>query len=144
MADKFHEEAEVIIPERFWSVHYNRRRTPNTDHDLSDGANCQHFAYALLAENGITLPPLRSSDLWSDTEHTKRVVELEPLDMLLFHRRDDAYGAHMAVYVGADQAIHLSKRVGLPEIRGLEKFASDPQYCFFIGAKRALSREFRA
>ncbi len=138
MAFKRHEKTGVIIPERFWTVHYNGKCIPNDDHDLSKGANCQRFAYALLAENGLALPPLRSSDLWNDTEHTKRVLELEPLDMLLFHRVEDAYGAHMAVYIGEDRAIHLSKRMEIPEIRELERFASDPQYRFFIGAKRAL------
>jgi len=127
---------QVVIPESFWSVRYNGRRIPGHDADLSRGANCQLFAYQVLARNGLKLPAFRSSDLWTDAAHTEPVTGLEPLDLLLFNRTHEAYGAHVAVYLCEDRALHLARLAGLPEIWPLARFAAEPRYRCFIGAKR--------
>jgi lipoprotein Spr len=127
---------QVIIPESFWLVRYNGRQIPGNDADLTRGANCQLFAYQVLAQNGFVAPAFRSSELWTDAVHTERVTRLEPLDLLLFNRKQESYGAHVAVYLGEDQAVHLAREAGVPEIWQLAKFAADPRYHIFIGAKR--------
>lgn len=123
----------------FWKIPYKASHYPGNPiaTDFRSGANCQLFAYELLAYYGKKLPPFRSSDLWEDKVYTEGVEgELEPLDLLLWNDTQDSYGAHVGVYVGAEQAIHLSKQVGFPEIRALTYFTSLLSYRFFIGAKR--------
>jgi murein DD-endopeptidase / murein LD-carboxypeptidase len=107
---------------------------------LEDGANCQRFAYELLRANGRAIGDLRSSDLWADTRDTMCVTDLEPLDLLLFNRTPDAWGAHVALYLGDERAVHLSKQVGRPVIWTLEQFTAEPRYRCFIGAKRSTTR----
>jgi hypothetical protein len=51
----------IEIPERFWRARYDARRIPGAADGLDDGANCQHFAYELLAHHGRTVGALRSS-----------------------------------------------------------------------------------
>ena len=92
----------------------------------------------MLAHFGIALPPWRSSELWADAELTKPVTTFEPLDLLLFNPADEAYGAHVAVYAGAGQALHLCKAVGQPALWSLAEFAVRDQYRVLIGGKRAL------
>lgn len=129
------------IPDRFWRIPYD------TAHDrdspvlggIETGANCQNFAYELLRHFGRHVPNLRSSDLWDDTEHTIPADGYQPLDLLLFNRTRNAWGAHVAVYVGDDRAIHLSRRVGFAAVWPLEQFASHAEYQVLIGAKRVLS-----
>ncbi|KQN70091.1 NlpC/P60 family protein [Devosia sp. Leaf64] len=135
MAERIH------VPARFLTIPYNGAIHPGVDHptDLSTGANCQVFAYAVLKHFGLDLPPLRSSDLWDDTIHTRMVAELEPLDLLLFGPTADAYGAHVALYLGKGEAIHLSKAVGTPAIWPIERFVTTERYRVFIGAKRVLA-----
>jgi cell wall-associated NlpC family hydrolase len=99
---------------------------------IETGANCQNVAYELLRYFGRQVPLLRSSNLWDDTEHTIVVDIYQPLDLLLFSRTRNAWGAHVAVYVGNDRAIHLSRRVGL-------QFMEHPEYRVLLGAKRALT-----
>ena len=82
--------------------------------DIAAGANCQAFAYALLRHFGGAISDFRSSDLWDDVRETERVRDLEPLDLLLFNRTADPYGAHVGVWLGEGRVIHLAKRVGLP------------------------------
>ncbi|WP_218575018.1 hypothetical protein [Reyranella sp. CPCC 100927] len=131
------------IPDRFWKIPYD------TAHDrgspilvgIEAGANCQNFAYELLRHFGRYVPHLRSSDLWDDTAHTIAADAYEPLDLLLFNRTRSAWGAHVAVYVGDDQAIHLSRRVGLAAVWSLAKFAAQAEYQIIIGAKRPVSIE---
>ena len=79
---------------------------------------------------------MRSSNLWEDAEHTTQVTEFEPLDLLLFNDTANPYGAHIAVYLGDSEAIHLSKQVGKPAVRSLTNFRSFPEYRVLIGAKR--------
>jgi hypothetical protein len=115
---------------------------PGADHDLTRGANCQRFAYAFLAEHGVAVPPLRSAELWADGVVSRRATVFEPLDLLLFNRTADAYGAHVAVYLGEGEALHLGKAAGLPEVWSMARFQADPRYRCFIGAKRVITGAF--
>lgn len=126
--------AEADIPAAFWSAPY--RGECFSAVDIAAGANCQAFAYALLRHFGRPISDFRSSDLWNDTSETERVTDLAPLDLLLFNATADAYGAHVGVHLGEGRVIHLSQRVGKPAIWPLERFAHEPGYEVFIGAKR--------
>jgi cell wall-associated NlpC family hydrolase len=126
------------LPPRFRTVGYAGAQVPDGSHDLSHGANCQRYAYAVLAHFGIELPPWRSSELWADVMLTERVTEFQPLDLLLYNPTDEPYGAHVAIYAGAGQALHLAKSVGHPVIWSLAEFAEQPQYRVLIGGKRTL------
>lgn len=130
--------SKLTIPMQFLGVPYNAAIHPGVAHpaDLSTGANCQVFAYALLAYFGIILPPLRSSELWADTEHSRQVTDFQPLDLLLFGKTSDAFGAHVAVYAGEGRAIHLSRAVGLPVEWAISDFATYESYRVLIGGKR--------
>lgn len=130
----------IAIPDEFWTVRYDGTRYPGASEGVWEGANCQVFAYALLRHFGLEPPPFRSSELWNDALYTTRIAAtvkaLEPLDLLLFNKTDDAYGAHMGVYVGDGSAVHLSRRVGVPAVWKLAKFAGHPEYRCWLGAKR--------
>ncbi|MGV8854113.1 MAG: NlpC/P60 family protein [Devosia sp.] len=125
------------LPPSFGSVRYDGSRIANGDHDLSAGANCQRYAYAVLAQFGIALPPFRSSQLWADGQVSRRVNDFEPLDLLLFSPDGDPFGAHVAVYAGAGQALHLCKSLGVPAQWPLSAFAEVPAYRILLGGKRA-------
>jgi murein DD-endopeptidase / murein LD-carboxypeptidase len=131
------------IPELFWTVEYDGENLPRESggYQLTGGANCQVFAYAILQHFGIAIPPLRSSDLWSDTRFTRRVSGYRPLDLLLFNRTEAAWGAHVALFVGENKAIHLSASEGRPVIWRLEDFAIREQYAVLLGGKRVLASE---
>ena len=132
---------ESTIPDRFWHVPYNAARFPGEAGGLDGGANCQFFAYELLRAFGISMPPFRSSELWHDTVHCARVSEaFEPLDLLLFNRTADPYGAHVALFLGDARAIHLSQRVGLPAIWTIDHFLTEPDYSVLIGGKRPIGK----
>lgn len=122
------------IPPFFFDIPYDGARFAVDD--IRGGANCQAFAYALLRHFGRTISDFRSSDLWDDIGETERVTDLQPLDLLLFNRTADPYGAHVGVYLGEGRVIHLSQRVGKPAIWALEDFRRAPGYEVFIGAKR--------
>ena len=129
----------IRIPEHLMEVAYNEHNYPGSAFtDLSEGANCQVFAYTLLEMNGIAIPPFRSSNLWEDTLYTKRVSAYQPLDLLLFHSRPESFGAHVVVYLEHSRVIHLSKNNGVPKIEALPDLASQSRYAFFIGAKRVI------
>ena len=55
----------IKIPEAFFDVEYKSARIPGVENqsDLSFGANCQVFAYALLKENGSLMPAERVLNL---------------------------------------------------------------------------------
>ncbi|GLR89621.1 hypothetical protein [Bradyrhizobium iriomotense] len=128
------------IPERFWHIRYDTAHDPNspTLPDIESGANCQNFAYELLRHFGRYVPNLRSSNLREDTVYTVPVDDHQPLDLLLFNSTSVAWGAHIAVYVGNDRAIHLSRRVGVATVWPLAQFAQRPEYRVLVGAKRAM------
>lgn len=131
------------IPDRFWKIPYD------TAHDrdspiltgIEAGANCQNFAYELLRHFGRHVPNLRSSNLWEDTEYTIVAETYEPLDLLLFNRTCDAWGAHVAVHVGDDRAIHLCRRIGFAAVWPLTQFTAHAAYHVLVGAKRVRSTE---
>jgi hypothetical protein len=128
------------IPERFHHVRYNGARYPGAEGvvGLDGGANCQQFAYELIRHFGFAPPDYRSSELWEDETYIQTVVgEPAPCDLLLFNRTSAAWGAHVAVYLGSNLAIHLSQRAGVPVIWKIEDFSLRPEYACFIGAKRA-------
>lgn len=128
----------IDIPAQFLSVRYDGSRFPGAPgvSGVAGGANCQQFAYELLRHFGFVVPDLRSSDLWDDTEHTTRVERLEPFDLLLFSPDGRAFGAHVGVYLGDGQVIHLSKEAGVPEVRDLTWFENTPRYRVLLGGKR--------
>jgi cell wall-associated NlpC family hydrolase len=122
------------VPRRFLDVPYDGARFPVAD--IANGANCQAFAYALLRHFGRRISDFRSSELWEDAVETERVTDLLPLDLLLFNPTSSSYAAHVGVFLGDGSVIHLSKRVGKSAIWSLERFAREPGYEVFIGAKR--------
>ncbi|UFW92237.1 C40 family peptidase (plasmid) [Bradyrhizobium barranii] len=128
-----------MIPDHFWRIRYDQKhdRDSPTLPSLSESPNCQNFAYALLKHFGFEVYPFRSSNLWEDTTETCLVSdELRPLDLLLFNRTENAWGAHVALYLGDDQAIHLSKKQSAPVIWSFAQFLELPEYRTFVGAKR--------
>ena len=131
----------IEIPPHFFDVTYKGAHYPGSPrtNGLEGGANCQVFAYELLRHHGITVPDLRSSDLWEDTEFTAQVTDLQPLDLLLWNKVNDPWGAHMGVYVGEKKAVHLSKKNNTAVIWQLDQFLELPEYSVFIGAKRLLN-----
>lgn len=133
------------IPATIWTVPYAGSRFPGSAEvagrpGLAAGANCQLFAYGVLEYFGRAVPPLRSSDLWDDTAATVRVPVPRPLDLLLFNAADSAYGAHVGVWVGDDQVLHLCAEVGRPAVWSPADFAKRERYRVLIGAKRVLDR----
>lgn len=126
------------IPDRFFHVKYVAARIPSVENpsDLSLGANCQLFAYEVLRHFGYSIPAFRSSNLWEDKIYTDAVNDFLPLDLMLYHDKSIAYGAHLGVYIGEGKVLHLAKSVGKPEIRPHVDFALIDQYAYFIGAKR--------
>ncbi len=130
---------EINIPSWLMDISYNGRIFPNgTTHDMTKmGANCQVFAYYLLRSHGLIVPDYRSSELWADTEFSALISEnYQPLDILFFHKTSNSYGAHVAVYIGNNQAIHLSKQEGKPVIWDIDTFFQYPKYEFLLGGKR--------
>jgi len=127
------------LPTALWEMRYDGSRVPGMEPVPEPllRANCQLFAYALLRHFGRPLLTLRSSELWDDTTCTEVVTPpFEALDLLLFNGTPEAWGAHVAVSLGGDQAIHLSKRVGHPVVWSLERFAEEADYRVLVGAKR--------
>lgn len=128
-----------MIPDHFWRIRYNQEHDPDTPilPSLSESPNCQNFAYALLKHFGYDVYPFRSSNLWEDTTETCLVSdELKPLDLLLFNRTENPWGAHVALNLGDSQAIHLSKKQSAPVIWPFAQFLELPEYRTFVGAKR--------
>jgi hypothetical protein len=131
----------INIPKAFFDVHYKTARVPGVSNqsDLSLGANCQVFAYELLRVNGLTVPNVRSSELWGDTSYSKDVVDFEPLDLMLYSADGKSYGAHVGVYIGNGELIHLSLQNSKPEIIAHCLMQKNDKYKYFVGAKRMLT-----
>ena len=128
------------IPSQFQKTHYNAHILPKEGKplDLSVGANCQVYAYAVLTHFGKHPPLLRSSQLWTDQCQTIPVTILQPLDLMLYNKTAAAYGAHVGVHIGNDQVLYLSLDLGLPTIQTHQRLLSQKKYAHFIGAKRVL------
>ncbi|MET7937607.1 hydrolase [Streptomyces sp. NPDC005322] len=136
------------LPGHFWSVPYAGARFPGSAAvahrpGLAEGANCQLFAYAVLRHFGLEPPALRSSELWDDRESTARVSAARPLDLLLFNADDAAFGAHVGVWAGPDQVLHLCAEVGRPAVWPMAAFADRPRYRRLVGVKRVTARPSR-
>ena len=131
-------ESSVNIPPCFWEARYNAACFPGMLDwkGLEGGANCQQFAYELLRHYGLTVPDLRSKELWEDGVYSDVVADFQPLDLLLFNRTSDPWGAHVAVFVGCEETIHLAKKIGSPVIWTVQHFLQQPEYSCLIGAKR--------
>ncbi|WP_308416873.1 hydrolase [Streptomyces sp. AJS327] len=129
------------LPGGFWDVPYVGSRYPGASEvaaspGLERGANCQSFAYAVLRYFGLAPPELRSSELWADTRFTTRVPVAQPLDLVLVNAVDDAYGAHVGVWVGEERVLHLCAEVGRPAVWEMAEFAKRPRYRVLVGVKR--------
>lgn len=125
------ENDTIFFPKELMSVKYNGKIIPNgkTHNLLETGANCQVFAYHILRLNGFKVPDFRSSELWSDTEYSMVVnSDLQPLDILFFNKNENPFGAHLAVYIGSNKAIHLAKHIGKPVIWTIEAFLELEKY----------------
>ena len=132
-------QTKIEIPDWLMQINYNGKIIPNdTSHNIAKtGANCQVFAYHLLRSHQFIVPEYRSSELWADTEFSEVITEnFQPLDILFFHKKEESYGAHIAIYLGNDKAIHLSKKVGKPVVWDMKTFFEYPRYQFLLGAKR--------
>jgi hypothetical protein len=121
-----------------WQVPYTLSAGPGCDTPPSwlDGANCQRFAYGVLALFGLACPPLRSSDLWDDQASTTIVPDPEPLALALYNKTTDPFGAHGAVWMAPGEILHLCHAAGVPVIWSPAMFAARPRYATLIGFKR--------
>ena len=126
------------IPPWFWDVPSVGAHYPGAvpREALSTGANCQLFAYEVLAVHGFVVAHLRSDELWLDTASTTQVPVPQPLDLVLFKKDGDPYGAHVGLAVAHDEVLHLCKEVGRPALWPWSGFADRPRYAVVIGYKR--------
>jgi hypothetical protein len=135
----------IDLPDSYWDVRYGGARYPGAPQvlarpGLADGANCQLFAYAVLRLHGLDPPELRSSELWADTTATTRVAVPHELDLVLVNASRDPWGAHVGVWAGRDQVLHLCAEVGRPVLWDMAEFASRPGYRVVVGFKRVDQR----
>ncbi|TDV55089.1 hydrolase [Actinophytocola oryzae] len=135
----------IELPDTFWEVRYVGARYPGAAGvrerpGLAEGANCQLFAFEVLWHFGLAPPELRSSELWSDTATTQRVTVPQPLDLVLFNTTPDPWGAHIGVWAGDEQVLHLCAEVGTPALWNLAMFAARPSYRALVGFKRVTAR----
>ncbi|NDU72309.1 hydrolase [Actinomadura sp. DSM 109109] len=133
------------MPEAWWATPYVGARFPGSPlvaaaPGLAGGANCQLFAYEVLRLFGYDPPDLRSSELWADTASTERVTVARPCDLLLFNETGDAWGAHVGVWAGDDQILHLCAEVGRPAVWSRREFEERQRYRTLIGVKRVVRR----
>jgi hypothetical protein len=128
------------LPPAIWQVPFDSARYPGAvpRGQLSKGANSNLFAYEVLDLFGVHLPDLRSDELWRDTSATVVVLEPRPLDLVLFHDRQQAWGAHVGVVCSDTEVLHLSQEVGHPAVWTFAQFAQTPRFANLIGFKRPL------
>ena len=126
------------LPSSFLDVPYEGTMIPGHKPELGlkAGANCQRFAYEVLRYFGRDVPDLRSSDLWSDQEPTVDPDEPAPLDLVLFGSSEVPWGAHVGVYLGGSEVLHLCQEVGTPAVWSFTDFAARDRYRTRIGFKR--------
>jgi hypothetical protein len=133
-------DANIIIPEWFYEIAYNYDINPENPSDdlLETGSNCQIFSYELLKLNGKEVPYLWSDQMWNDREYSQPVENEDflPLDLLFFNRTPKLRSAHVGVYLGNNEVIHNSKKIGKPIVWKLNEFAETERYKFLIGGKR--------
>src|SRR4051812_11695596 len=128
------------VPAELWDVPWAADRFPGAvpRESIADGADCNLFAYELLAVFGKRIPDLRSAELWRDTTCTRVVLSPQPLDLVLFHDRQQAFGAHCGVVCSPTEVVHLCKEVGRPAVWTFSQFAQTPRYQHLVGFKRPL------
>lgn len=132
------------LPAHFFKIPYNSNAYPGNAIGLGDGANCQQFVYEILHYFNYEISDLRSDELMSDTQYTILVNgEVEPFDLLLFHHKPEAFGAHVGLSLGNNEIIHLSKNVGLPRIQTIYELQNDSRYPYLIGIKRPIKKTKR-
>ena len=122
-------------PTGLWEVPYLGSAIPGAVEPASwlEGSNCQRFSYGLLSLFGVHCPPFRSSELWGDTEATKAVGSPQPLDLVLYNRDADSYGAHVGVWMAEDEILHLCAEVGRPVVWSAAEFAKRARYSTRVG-----------
>lgn len=127
----------VSLPDWYWDVPYVGDRFPGAAvrGELDKGANCQLWAYEVLANFGYGVADLRSDELWTDHASTRRVDAPAPLDLVLFNHQPDPYGSHVGVWTG-DAVAHLCREVGQPTVWSLDEFQRRSRYRVLIGFKR--------
>jgi hypothetical protein len=134
----------AALPEFFWQTPYVNEHFPGAPviEGIRGGVNCQLFAYTVLAHFGLAAPRLRSINLWDEKTSTTTVASdnLEPLDLPLFNRIANPFGAHVAVYVGDDRILRLCKEVGTPVVSTFADFAQRDNSAIFVDAKRVTTR----
>jgi hypothetical protein len=128
----------AALPAEFLEVRFSERMIPGRRPELglSAGSNCQRYAYAVLRHFGLSVPDLRSSELWADEELLTTVFDPKPLDLVLFAATPDPWGAHVGVYIGGAAVLHLCKEIGVPVVWGYTAFAARERYASLIGFKR--------
>lgn len=128
------------VPASYWEVPWDGDRYPGAvpRGELLQGADDNLFAYELLALFGKRVPDLRSAELWRDTAATRVVLSPEPLDLVLFHDREQAFGAHCGVVCSETEVVHLCPEVGRPAVWTFAQFAATPRYRHVVGYKRPL------
>ena len=131
-------EGFANLPNSFKEVRYSGAMAPGVepDTDLAKGANCQRFAYAVLAHFGLIVPNFRSSELWDDSTFTQRVDEPEYLDLVLFSSSGLAWGAHVGLCANGNEVLHLCREVGYPTIWSIKEFDKRERYQTLVGYKR--------
>lgn len=137
-------DSEVIlstIPSSYWGIPYSGKHHPGggSSTNVFEGANCQSFAYAVLRLFGRRIPDFRFSDLWLDRGSTIVADEPRVLDLALFGGGENAWGAHVGVYLGDGRVLHLCKEEGFPALWTLGEFRSRPRYRPLVGFKRCVT-----
>lgn len=129
------------LPAQYWEVPYVAARYPGSvpRGDVHRGANCQLWAYEVLAWFGFAMPDLRSDDLWNDTTSTRHVSKPEALDLVLYSADGNPHGAHVGLWTGHAVA-HLCHEVGRPSVWAQSDFDARPRYAVQIGFKRPVRR----
>jgi hypothetical protein len=133
---------EIKVPELLMSTPYNSEVNPDNPPpdfvDLSSGSNCLIFSYAILQHNWFSPPILWPMELWDDEKYTERVhEEYRAWDiLLLWNDASNAFWWHAAVSLGWDRLIHLSRKVGIPEITTYQELIERGSYRYLLWAKR--------
>lgn len=128
----------ISIPIDFFHIKYNESNNPlhRKGNIFRIGGNCQLFAYRFLHHFGFSLLTLRSSDLWHDQIHTRKVKKMKIFDLVLFNKINNPYGAHVGVCIGGNKIIHLSKQIGYPTVWDMSEFKDHEKYRIIVGIKR--------
>jgi hypothetical protein len=107
---------------------------------LIEGANCQRYAYSVLALFNRWVPEVRSSELWSAPLIHPGFTDAESLDLALFNHSSAAWGAHVALITPAG-LIHLCAEEGRPALWGWSEFSSRRRYARLVGVVRPTRSE---